>query len=68
MYGNGVPAEEIESVHQEFVETSRKSQIFGSQLSMLKLRDVMVSSFITNPVHKKLYLKGRSVSDQLHPW
>ena len=44
MYGSSIPAEEIESLHEEFVTTVKKSEIIGSHLSMGKLKEFMVSN------------------------
>ena len=55
MYGKGVPAEEIDSLHQEFLNVVRKSGIVGSNLTMIRFRDFMVWMFNTIFIPFKIF-------------
>ncbi|XP_060575717.1 leucine-rich repeat and WD repeat-containing protein 1-like, partial [Ruditapes philippinarum] len=43
VYSNGVNKEEMESLHEEFVNTINQGNIVGSNLTMVKFRNFMIS-------------------------
>jgi hypothetical protein len=46
VYSNGVNKEEMESLHEEFVNTINQGNIVGSNLTMVKFRNFMVRVLI----------------------